>query len=270
MSTISREMAETIDRIRKRESEMSRGDRRSEDEIEADLKRALRDLRARQVIHSDDAGLRGSYQTILSALRFFEAHFGTEGYALKVNDRSQYVILLPGEVGITNRRHTLKRDETLVILMLRVLWQERGQTGDLDELGRVSLDSETLMDRSVLLAGPEFPTYTRLKEVLIGLRRRGLVRFTDEDEDREEQIIGFQVTAAINDIVDATYANDVSAFLEARRDGRAKEGADVMAFIEERRATVPASIEEARPKDAPPGQAGEESAGNPAEESADV
>ena len=237
---ISQDMIEAIEHL------INNGDPRPDTDIEQDMKRAMRDLRARQIIHGDDRMLKGSYDVLRRSHSFFKAHFGSEGYELRFDDRAQYVVLMPGEIGASNRRQQLKRDETLVLLLLRALWYEQARAGELDEQARVQLDSETLMDRATILAGNDFPAYTRLKEILTGLKRRGLVRFTDEQEDREEQLLGFDISPAITEIVDDRFAADVVAYLEERRAGEIDDDLDVMTYVEERQAAAAAEAEAAR------------------------
>lgn len=204
-----------------------------EDEVIVLLQKAGRDLLSRQVLHGDDHR-RTSYRLLRDHRLYFERLFGALGFELKIDASYQYILLLPGEIATGARRGRLRKDETLVLFALRVIWEEGSRDGSMDDLGRIEADTELLYDRYVALGGNEFPPKTRLKEMLGDWSGRGLVRLGDED--REEEVTPITIMPVICDLVTEGIAREVLTYLEQ---GGA-EGSDVLEHIEAARVAAEA------------------------------
>ena len=91
-----------------------------------ELSRALQVLLKGQVIYADTQGIGRSYELARHYAPFFTDYFACLGYALTVSHRDQMVSLSPSADAprhdIVSER--LRKDETLVLLALRLLYEE--------------------------------------------------------------------------------------------------------------------------------------------------
>lgn len=206
------------------------GERRSEEEVVQALARASRDLLSRQTIHGDDRILSASYRLLWDHRRYFEPLFASMGFEIHYRQDYGYVLLQPGEIAVESRRGRIRKDETLVLFALRLIWEETSRDGDMDAMGRVETDSGALMDRYRILAQTVFPSLPRLREMMKDFKARGLV--TLGEEDREEEVLPITVMPVIREIVTAQLAQEVMAYTADFVEG----GQDVLEHLEEVRA----------------------------------
>jgi hypothetical protein len=203
------------------------------DEVMALLQKAAREILTKQVLHSD-AHHKTPYTLLWRHRTYFERLFSALGYELRYDSAFEYVLLLPGEIGTGSRRGNINKEETLLLFALRVIWEEGSREGDMDDFGRIEIDSQMLADRYTALAATEAPKKAQVKRLLEGWRTRGLVRMGEED--REEEVFPIVIMPVIREIVTEQVAREVEDFL-------ASPGAkDVFEHIEELRA-APAADE---------------------------
>jgi len=81
-------------------------------------------------------------------------------------------------------RQTMKLDESLVLLILRLYYEEAFKRYEINDDGEIEVDGETILqvyeDRTRRIR----PLVTRLHEILTGFRQRGLVRVEDQGDSR--------------------------------------------------------------------------------------
>jgi hypothetical protein len=226
------------------------GEDRDEEALLRDFRRAARELLARQTVHVDDRAVSGAaYRTLWSGRRYFEALFDSLGYQLRYVSDYGYVLLLPGEIATGSRRGRIRKDETLVLLALRVIWDELSRVGEMDDYGRVDTETDALLARYRLLGRAEQPKLTRLREMLADFAGRGIVRLGEED--RDELVIPLTVMPVIRELVTAQMAAEVTAYAEAEAAG-VETGGDVLDFMEAARRAAPASREAQADPEEPP------------------
>ena len=202
-----------------------------EDEVMAALQKAGRDLLVRQVLHADDHH-KASYGWITRHARYFEKLFGALGFDLSIDRLYGYVHLRPGEIATGMRRGRIRKDETVVLFALRTLWEEGSRGGEMDDYGRIEIDTDAVLDRYVTMGGGEIPTKTRLKQILEGLADRGFLRLGEEDP--VEEIHPVSVMPVIRELVTPELAAEVERYLA----GSSGEG-DVLEHLSAAREAEP-------------------------------
>lgn len=200
-----------------------------EEEIAAQLQTAAQVMLLHQVIYADTPGIGPSYDLLRRHRVYFGRLFESLGYELTFDVDTQSIALVPGELNYGWRQIRLKKDETLVALVLRLLLEEATGHGEIDDQGRVESDTDAFYDRYRTLSGEEPPAEARLAEILRGFQRRGLVRVGERD--REEQITPVTVLPGIRSIVTERFAFAVADWC-ARAVREAGAGDDVFTHIE--------------------------------------
>jgi hypothetical protein len=80
-------------------------------------------------------------------------------------------------------RQSMKLDESLLLLVMRLYYEEALKRFEINEAGEVEVESETLLEVYEERTRRERPLIGRAREILAVFRQRGLVR-VDEHEDR--------------------------------------------------------------------------------------
>lgn len=223
MAVELREAAEVI------EKEQARSGDKDGEETEARLQTALQALLLHQVIYSDSHGVGGSYELILRNQAFFRRYFATMGFELFIDPAAQCLGLSVGETSFGWKQNRLRKDETLVALVLRLMLEEGTRASEIDEVGRVDTDTDALFDRYRTLAGEDPPTESRLIEILRAFQRRGMVRIGERD--RDEQVTPVLLMPGIRRIVTDRHVEAVSDWCARRTQGEEAEG-DVFHHIQ--------------------------------------
>ena len=104
------------------------------------------------------------------------------------------------------------KDETLVLLALRVTYDEGLRAGLMDEVGRVETNTDEIFDRIRTLGKAEPPAESRLEEILKSLRRRGAVLL--HDTDRAERLTPITVLPGICILVDDTFTASIVKWVD--------------------------------------------------------
>lgn len=160
-----------------------------------------------QFLHADDRGSPPLMETLRrpALTKLVEAYFDVAGYRLVVRDTEGWAGILPDTERISPPR--MRVDETLVVLLLRRLWEERIQGGDILQHGSVLLTLNEAFDayqdvvarsRKASLSVSEFRDVVRL------LERRAIVHlgdYEDDAQDMELTIRALIVTIAGDDFV---------------------------------------------------------------------
>lgn len=188
-----------------------------DDEIMRQLQRAGRDLISRQAIHFDDRLFQTSYRLLRDHQAYFNLLFEALGYEFVIAHDRGYARLGPGDVGTGQRRGTFRKDETMILFALRVLWEEGVRSGDADDYERVETDTESLVGRYTALGGGPLPSKARIMDTLRDWNRRGMLRLGDEDRDEENAPL--MITAVIADLVTEDMAKGVLEYIAQSQEG---------------------------------------------------
>ncbi len=143
-----------------------------------------------QFLHVEDRGSPPMLETLLRAdsERLVAAYFDVAGYRLVVRGSEGWAGILPDPERISLPR--MRIDETLVLLLLRRLWEEAVQEGDLQRHGSVLLTlNEAFAAYQEVVARARRPAMNvqDFREAVRSLERRALVRLGEYDPDAQDQ-----------------------------------------------------------------------------------
>ncbi|HEY1608326.1 MAG TPA: DUF4194 domain-containing protein, partial [Paraburkholderia sp.] len=136
-----------------------------------------------------------------------------------IEPREALVVLLPGDSPYGRRELRLAKDETLVLLALRLLLENGFKAGQMSEIGRVDSTTDELHDAIRTLAGTEPPIEGRLTEILQEFRRRGMVRIGERDVT--DRVTPITVLPGVRHLCTDAFARAIVAWAEAGAEERA-------------------------------------------------
>jgi len=148
--------------------------------LERDLRAAAQLLWRSQFLYESDWGAKTAYDLIRRHAPYFENLFEALGYRIVGRPVDHFVGLLAVDVPV---RQSMKLDESLLLLVMRLYYEEALQRFEINEVGEVEVESEVLLEVYEERTRRERPLIGRVREILVGLRQRGLVR-VEEHEDR--------------------------------------------------------------------------------------
>jgi hypothetical protein len=158
------------------------GDR---EEREAELRDAARRLLERQFVYADDHGQKRVYDVVRRHAGFFDSYFAMAGFRLLVEPAEQMVGIV-GIEGVRGRQMAL--DETMAMLAMRILFEERVRKGDVGEWGRCDVTLTELFSLVAQTTGRPMTKPTRCREIVAAFARNGLVRLKEELQDGDAAI----------------------------------------------------------------------------------
>ncbi len=212
-----------------------------EDEIVVRFQKAARELLLRQVLHADDSQ-KTHYQIIARHRSYFKALMASFGYELTYDSTYQYFHLKPGQMDVESNRGKFRKDETILLFALRIMWEEGSRDGEMDEFGRIVIDTNLLLDRYMTLGGGEIPATGRVKDILNRLADRRFIRFGDED--KEEEIMEVIIMPVITELVSPDLARQVMEYAADPITGN-PEGETVIENLEAQRVAAEEAAAEA-------------------------
>lgn len=157
-----------------------------------------------QFLHVEDRGSSTLLETLLrpDMERLVASYFDVAGYRLVVRESEGWAGILPDTEQINSPR--MRIDETLVLLLLRRVWEEGVQEGDVERHGSVLVSLNEAYDAyQDMVARARRPALSinDFKAQVQALERRAIVRLGEYDEDIQD--IGLTVRALV-----ATVAGD--------------------------------------------------------------
>lgn len=164
---------------------------------EEELTRALQVVLKAQCVYAATPGIGRSYELARHYAPFFRDYFACLGYAFAVAHRDQMVFLsLPPE-GVRHdaQGERLRKDETLVLLALRLAYEEGLRDHRVSTDGTVECTTDDLADSIRAAARNEPPDEARLIEILRLFARKGAVRMGERD--RTERVTPLMVLPGI-------------------------------------------------------------------------
>ncbi len=162
------------------------------------IARLLRD----QFIHRQDHGSARLLETLYRpvAVTLLRDYFDVAGYRLVVRENEGWAGILPDLERISAPR--MRIDETLVLLVLRRLWEESVHNGDIEDGGSVLLTLneayaayEDVVSRGRRAAMPAI----QFRDVVQSVERRAIVQLGAVEDDDMELTIRPIVTLAAGD-----------------------------------------------------------------------
>ncbi|WP_206245213.1 DUF4194 domain-containing protein [Novosphingobium terrae] len=178
------------------------------------LQSALQALLFHQCLYEDWPHIQ-AYRILSRHLAHVQPIMGAFGYKVRHHPVSGMLVLEPAGAVYGTQMARLKKDETIVLLVLRLLYAEG--VSSLDENGRVEITTDDVHDR-LRAAGDEPPTMIRLMEILKVFQRKGLVRIGERDPS--EQLVVLSIMPGITVLVPDVYVEALVQWLESRPDGK--------------------------------------------------
>lgn len=194
---------------------------------ETELQSALQALLFHQCLYEDWPQAQ-AYRILSRHLSNVKPIMSALGYAVTHHPVAHMLVLQPAGAVYGLKLSRLRKDETVVLLVLRLLYAEG--ISSLDENGRVEITTDDVHDR-LRAAGDEPPLMARMEEILRKLQRKGLVRIGERDPT--EQLIVLSIMPGITILVPDVYVERLIQGLSAADlDLTAPAGILPMAFNE--------------------------------------
>jgi hypothetical protein len=151
---------------------------------EDEIARCLQIMLAKQCIYPWQQQITRAHE-IMSTHEyqdFFRKYFSALGLEFYHDTRSGMIALkVPDEkTRFDWQSARLKKDETCVLLVLRLIFDEEAKRGKFDDRGRVITSTNDLFDKLQVIAHVEIAE-TRLMDILGNFRRKGLVDIGERD-----------------------------------------------------------------------------------------
>lgn len=152
-----------------------------------------------QFLHTEDRGSAGLLEVLLrpEIERLVSDYFDVAGYRLVVRESEGWAGILPDTEQISHPR--MRIDETLVLLLMRRLWEEGVQEGDVERHGSVLVTLNAAYDAyQDMVARARRPALKieEFKALVAALERRAIVRMGDLDEELDDIPISVRALVA--------------------------------------------------------------------------
>jgi hypothetical protein len=172
-----------------------------------EFQQAANYLLSHQFVSAFKHGQRKYFLLIEAYQHYFSNVFDALGMKLYVNENERLLGLLPVEREAFIR---LKTDETLFLLILRQIYEEKIENFEVDN-GFVATNTHAILERYVQLVKREIPTETRFKDILTLLSRHGvLIRGKAYEEDSKN--LAIHVTPVVRLVVTEAYLRQLESF----------------------------------------------------------
>lgn len=178
-----------------------------------EMVRCTQALITRQCIYSSSPGLGRTYELIRAYSSYFEAYFACMGYRLIVSPRDQMVSLsVPQEQARYDAAYQrLSKEQTIVLLALRLMWEEGVNNQDVQEGGIVETTTGDLIDRIKNVTQVAPPEERPLLDVLRFFQRYGVVRVGERD--RVERVSPLMILPGVNIVAPDSFIEDLKLWL---------------------------------------------------------
>jgi hypothetical protein len=146
--------------------------------FEDDLRSTVRALWDRQFVYADDHAGARPYDIAKRHRTYFESLFDAMGFDLILDER-EFVVGIVDQAGASPR--SMRIDETLFLLALRIVYSERISTFALKERGRCDTTLGEVWTLIEDRAQRKRPSVTRCLEIARRFQRHGLVKALDDN-----------------------------------------------------------------------------------------
>jgi hypothetical protein len=152
-----------------------------------------------QFLHVEDRGSSGLLETLLKPdiERLVSDYFDVAGYRLVVRESEGWAGILPDTEQISHPR--MRIDETLILLLMRRLWEEGVQEGDIERHGSVLVTLNAAYDAyQDMVARARRPALKieEFRTLITAIERRAIVRMGEFDEELEDVPLSIRALVA--------------------------------------------------------------------------
>jgi Domain of unknown function (DUF4194) len=154
--------------------------------LERDLRQAAQHLWRSQFLYEDDWGSKSDYELIQKFKPYFENLFSALGYRI-VGGRplDKFLGLLAIDLP---PRQKMRLEESLLLLVLRLHFEEASRRYEMNEAGEIQADSETILQIYEERTHRTRPHVSTLHDILTNFRQRGLIRIADASDTKNFSI----------------------------------------------------------------------------------
>jgi hypothetical protein len=191
-----------------------------------ELQRCIQLLLTRQCVYASLPNLGRLYDIIKHYAPFFERYFSAAGYTLKVFGNEQMIALeVPhGQSRYDSVYERLRKDETQVLLIMRLMWEEAIGRQDIGEGGIVETTTGDLVDRFKTVIQQEPPDENRLMEILRAFSRKGGVKIGVTD--RIERVTPITLQPGLQILVPDSFVEDLRLWAATAEQDRQEPAAE--------------------------------------------
>lgn len=181
-----------------------------------ELKRTLQVLLTRQCIYPSTPGAGRTYDIVRAYAPFFERWLSAMNYKLVVSPRDQMVaVSVPRESRYDTMFERLGKQETLVLLCLRLMWEEALSSQDVADGGIAETTTGDLVDRIKSVTQAEPPEESALADILRYFQQIGAVRVGERD--RIERVSPLSILPGVNVLVPDSFVDELRTWAAAPR-----------------------------------------------------
>lgn len=186
----------------------------------ADYKGAMYQLVTQQALYEADQNQSRAYHVICRHRPAFESVASDMGLVLHVEEAFRYVCVRPEE-GL--RHTTLTKAETLFLIVLARIYDDRAINGEREDDGAVLASIEDFRSAYRGALGCDYPgRASELKDLTKSAKRFGIARLR-EDSDDPDQPFAIQIMPAISHLIGVTVAGRLGADYQRAENGDANE-----------------------------------------------
>lgn len=158
-----------------------------------------------QCIYRFNSGQKFKYDFIRRNIAFYKMYFAVLGLEVIDSPSEQMIALSATKVPYPQQANRIKKDDTAILLCLRLIFDEARKVGDTQENGEVLTDTDQIYDRMNDATNLKPLKQADLNKTLSKLKRFGLIKFEGDDSD-----VYFRLVLILPGIIHAT--NEISLF----------------------------------------------------------
>ncbi|AZD36983.1 MULTISPECIES: DUF4194 domain-containing protein [Pseudomonas] len=185
----------------------------SENYVAEDFEKAAYRLIVSQAIYAGDHGSRLSYHLIVKYLSAFKEVLSKLGMSLRHNHHHSYLVAIPNH----QVAEKMRLNETRLALVLRRFYDDRMHTAEVTD-GEAYISLEELERAYREWLARDLPERADLKELVVALKRYGMVRLQDSEDGQPFKIV---IRPGITDILGETALHQLAAYAIVETDTEA-------------------------------------------------
>lgn len=174
-----------------------------------ELKKALKTLLVRQCVFANTPQIGRTWEIARHYAPFFERFFACLDYRFVFSARDQMAALAaPLDLPRPDAtRQRLRKEQIIVLLALRLLWEEAMSAQDVTDHGVAEITTGDLLDRIKAVTGDNPPDEPRLVEILRLFNHHGAIKIGERD--RIERVMPLSVTPGVAVLVPDAFVDSL-------------------------------------------------------------
>lgn len=161
--------------------------------IAEDFEAAAYRLVVEQVLYHADRGSKTHYYVVERYERDIKEALAPLGVNVQVNRQLRYAFAIPRH----GKSGSATIQQTVFALVLRMFYEEGAKLGDLTDDGEVICDLIELAEKYRILTGRELPGKSELDALMRSMKRWGIARVSNEQDDVDAEALADQPYAVV-------------------------------------------------------------------------